>query len=246
MADHSGTILFCLPFAGGSAYSYREFQRYADDSLHIAALDLPGRGRRFCEPLLMNLHDMADDMFGQIRCRLNDGAYAVYGHSMGAWIAYLLVKRIIREGCPPPRRLFVSGRPCPSVRGKEKNWHLLPRLDFLEILKRFGGTSSEVIENKELMELFEPVLRADFQALGAYTHEKGEPLDIPITVMWGSDENVTRADALRWQEETRKGFAFMEFSGGHFFIFRHAAEIVRIFSRGVATLCDTAACHAGL
>lgn len=245
MIDHAETTLFCLPFAGGSAYSFREFQPFADDSLQIAAIDLPGRGRRFCEPLLKNLHDMADDAFGQVREGLNGGAYAIYGHSMGAWIAYLLVKRIIREGCPPPRHLFVSGRACPSVRGKEKNWHLLPRAEFLEILKRFGGTSREVIENQELMELFEPVLRADFQALAEYAHETCEPLAVPMTVLWGSGDNVARSDALGWQEETTQAFSFLEFDGGHFFIFRHAAEIVRIFSRMVTASCDTAACHAG-
>ena len=246
MADQSETILFCLPFAGSSAYSYRALQSYTDDSLRITAIDLPGRGRRFCEPLLSNLNAMADDAFNQIRQRLDGGAYALYGHSMGAWIAYLLVKRILRDGYPLPRHLFVSGRPSPSVPGKEKDWHRLPRTDFLKILKRFGGTPSEVIGNQELMELFEPVLRADFQALADYTYEKSEPLDVPMTVLWGRDENVTRAEALGWQEQTTKDFALLEFSGGHFFIFQHAAEIVGIFSRAVAAVGDTAACHGGL
>jgi surfactin synthase thioesterase subunit len=246
MADQSETILFCLPFAGSSAYSYRAFQSYTDDTLRIAAIDLPGRGRRFCEPLLRNLNDMADDAYNQIRQRLNGCAYAVYGHSMGSWIAYLLVKRILRDGYPPPRHLFVSGRPSPSVPGKEKDWQGLPRTDFLEILKRFGGTPSEVIGNQELMELFEPVLRADFQALADYTYEKSEPLDVPITVLWSHDENVTRAQALGWQEQTTKDFSLLEFSGGHFFIFRHAAEIVGVFARAVAAVCDTAAYHGGL
>lgn len=246
MADQSETILFCLPFAGSSAYSYRAFQSYTDDFLRIVAIDLPGRGRRFCEPLLRNLNAMADDAFNQIRQRLDGGAYAVYGHSMGSWIAYLLVKRILRDGYPPPRHLFVSGRPSPSVPGKEKDWHRLPRTDFLKILKRFGGTPIEVIANQELMELFEPVLRADFQALADYIHEKSEPLGVPMTVLWGRDENVTRAEALSWQEQTTKDFSFLEFSGGHFFIFQHAAEIVGIFSRAVAAVCANAACHGAL
>jgi surfactin synthase thioesterase subunit len=246
MADHSETILFCLPFAGSSAYSYRAFQSYADDTLRIAAIDLPGRGRRFCEPLLRDLNDMADDAYNQIRQQLNGGAYTVYGHSMGSWIAYLLVKRILRDGYPPPRHLFVSGRSSPSMPGKEKDWHRLPRTDFIEILKRFGGTPREVIGHQELMELFEPVLRADFQALANYTYEKSEPLSVPITVLWSGDEDVTRAEALGWREQTTKDFSLLEFSGGHFFIFRHAAEIVRIFSRAVADVCDTAACHGGL
>ncbi|MFH0997751.1 MAG: alpha/beta fold hydrolase [Pseudomonadota bacterium] len=239
MADRRQITLFCLPFAGGSSYSYRDLQRHTDAGLRVEALELPGRGRRFPEPLLTSLHDMADDVFGQIRDRLN-GAYAIYGHSLGASIGYLLVKRIIRERCPLPLHLFVSGREGPSVQGKEKDRHLLPRAEFVEILKRFEGTTKEVIENQELMELFEPVLRADFQALDTYTYEKSERFDVPITVMQGSDESLMRADALRWQDETTKEISFLEFNGGHFFIFQHAAKIGAVFSRGVMIPSDTA------
>lgn len=239
MTDHRETTLFCLPFAGGSSYSYRELQRYTDDSMRIVALDLPGRGRRFSEPLLTSVHDMVDDVFGQIRDRL-DGAYAIYGHSLGACMGYLLVKRIIRERCPLPLHLFVSGRGGPSVRGKEKGRYLLPRTEFIEVLKRFEGTTREVLENQEMMDLFEPVLRADFQALDTYAYEECEPFDVPITVMRGSDEHVGREEALRWQDGTTKKIYLLEFRGGHFFIFRHAPEICRMLSR-VMSLSDSAA-----
>ncbi len=232
MIDHSAVTLFCLPFAGGSSHSYRELQRYADEHLRFVALDLPGRGKRFTEPLLYNLQDMVDDLFAQIRNRL-DGAYAIYGHSLGACLGYLLVKRLIREKHPLPLHLFVSGREGPSVQGKEKNRHLLPRAAFFEVLERFEGTTREVLDHQELMDLFEPILRADFQVIATYVYEKSAPFDVPITVMRGDGESVTKAEALRWQEETTKKITLLEFPGGHFFIFRHAQEIVRMFSRTV-------------
>lgn len=243
-ADDRETTLFCLPFAGGSSYSYREFQRYGAEGIRIEALDLPGRGRRFSEPLLTRLQDMADDAFGQIRARLT-GAYGLYGHSLGACIGYLLVKRIIRERFPLPLHLFVSGREGPGVPRKEKHRYLLPRAEFMEELKKFEGTTREVLENRELMELFEPVLRADFQALDTYAYERSTPFDVPVTVMRGTDERLMRADALRWQDETTQKITFLEFSGGHFFIFRHAAQICRVFSRGMGMPPNFAAFHTG-
>ena len=207
--------------------------------MRVVSLDLPGRGRRFPEPPLTSLHDMVDDVFGQIRDRLNCD-YAIYGHSLGACIGYLLVKRIIRERCPLPLRLFVSGREGPSVRRKESARYLLPRTEFIGVLERFEGTTKEVLENQEMMDLFEPVLRADFQALDTYAYEKSEPFDVPITVLRGSDESVLRADALQWQDETTKKISLLEFNGGHFFIFSHAAEIGRILSRGIMKPSDTA------
>jgi len=214
--------------------------RHVEAGVHVVPLDLPGRGRRFSEPLLTSLPDMADDVFGQICDRLG-GSYAVYGHSLGAWIGYLLVRRIISERLPLPRRLFVSGREGPSVPGREPGRHLLPRPRFIEVLRRFKGTSPEVLENPELMELFEPVLRADIQALDTYPYEKSEPFAVPITVMRGSEESIPRDDFLRWQEESTKKISFQEFSGDHFFIFSHAAEIGRILSRGLTKLADSAA-----
>lgn len=238
--DDRALTVFCLPFAGGGAHSYVEFQRHANAGVRIVGLDLPGRGRRFSEPLLTRLPSMADDVFAKIRDRLH-GNYAIFGHSLGAWIGYLLVGRIIREHSPLPSHLFVSGREGPSVRTQERNLHLLPRVDFIEAMRRFEGVTSEVLENRELMELFEPVLRADFQALDTYVYVKGAPFDIPITVMRGRDEHVTRADAQQWQEETTREISLMEFPGGHFFIFKSAPEIMEIVSRMALERCAISA-----
>lgn len=234
------TTVFCLPFAGGGSHSYREFQRHAGSGIRIVALDLPGRGRRFSEPLLTSLEAVVDDAFEQIRDRLT-GNYAIYGHSMGACIACMLVRHIIREQYPPPVHLFVSGREAPSVPKKgERNRHLLPRSEFLARVREFEGATEEVMGNQELMDLFEPVLRADFQVLDTHVYEKELPFGIPITAMRGDKEHVTRAEALRWQEETTQEMALLEFPGGHFFIFDNAREIVDVFTRKVLSSFDIA------
>ena len=231
VADHSQGTLFCIPFAGGSAYSYRDLQRHAA-GVRFVTLELPGRGRRFSVPLLTSLPEMVDDLFGQIRDRL-ESPYALYGHSLGACLGYLLVKRIICEGCPLPQRLFVSGWEAPTLPMRERGLHLLPRPQFIETLKRFEGTVPEVLENQEMMDLFEPVLRADIQALDNYVHERTAPFAVPITVMRGSEEKVSRAEAQAWQKETTAAIEYLEFTGGHFFIFSHAEAIGRLLVQGV-------------
>lgn len=231
MASRAATV-FCLPFAGGGAHSYGEFQRHAGAGVRFEGLDLPGRGRRFSEPPLTCLAAVVDDVLAQIGGRL-EGNYALFGHSLGAWIAYLLAKRILREGYPPPCHLFVSGREGPSVPARERKLHLLSRPDFIEAMRGFEGATDEVLENRELMELFEPVLRADFQALDRYRHEKSPPFALPVTVLRGLEERVTRAEAQRWQEETTREISLREFPGGHFFIFKQAPEIAGLVSRQV-------------
>jgi len=106
--------LYCLPFAGGHSLSYRDFQANVDENILIKPLELPGRGKRIREPLLTNLEAMADDVFQQVISDLNGQLYAIYGHSMGAILGYLLTKRLVNAGKPAPLHLFVSGRKTPA------------------------------------------------------------------------------------------------------------------------------------
>ncbi|MGD0282896.1 MAG: alpha/beta fold hydrolase [Dissulfurispiraceae bacterium] len=229
-ASDKKVTLFCLPFAGGSSYSYGDLHNYTADFIEVIPIELPGRGKRFGEPLLTDMHAIADDAIRQMK-DLMYRPCAIYGHSMGACMGYLLVKRLVAEGKPPPLQLFVSGREGPSVPARERGRHVLPQKEFFDVLKEYEGTSAEVLQNRELMELFEPVLRADFQAIDTYVYEETTPFDIPVTVMIGRDEKVTLEDALQWQKETAKKISVREFPGGHFFIYRHLPEIGDIISQ---------------
>jgi surfactin synthase thioesterase subunit len=221
--------LFCLPFAGGSSYHYREFQKFTASFIHIIPIELPGRGRRFSEPLLTDIHEMVEDVLIQIRPEL-DKPYAIYGHSLGAKLGYLLTKRIINGNLPEPLHLFLSGCEGPSIEPKERNRHLLPRKEFMEMLNRFEGTPVEVLENRELMDFFEPVIRADFQAVDTYVYNQSKPFDIPVTVMIGKNERFTPEGVMKWQDITTRKISVKEFPGGHFFLFNHLPKLGKIFS----------------
>ena len=228
----SAINLFCLPFAGGSYYAYRDFERYLSGGIRPVLLDFPGHGRRLKEPLLTDLHDMADDVFSQIRAHLHE-PYAIYGHSMGAMVAYLAARKVEKEKMPEPVHLFLTGRQAPSVESKEKDAYLLPKQEFIRRLGEYGGIPKEVLAEKELLDFFEPIIRADFQAIGTYLHtENGAaPLNVPITVMIGLNDTVSYQEVLKWQEITHKKITVRQFPGGHFFIFDHVADISRIISR---------------
>jgi len=88
--------LFCIPFAGGSYYAYKNFENHVADFINVVPIDIPGRGRRWGKPLLTSMHDMAEDVYQQIKEKL-DEPFAVYGHSMGSTVGYLLAEKLIRE-----------------------------------------------------------------------------------------------------------------------------------------------------
>ena len=227
------THLYCFPFAGGGVYSYRGLGE-SIGPVPVTTFEPPGRGRRFREPPLSDLDSMATDLYRQVRPRLRR-SYAFYGHSMGASLAYLLTRRVIAEGHPPPRYLFVSGRRGPAVTVTETR-HLLPRVAFREMVMRLGGCPPEILSDPELYEVFEPGLRADFAAFANHRFEATEPFDVPILVMTGRDDDVTEEEAMQWQRETTKEIRLVRFPGGHFFIHQHWGEIRRLMSECLASV----------
>jgi surfactin synthase thioesterase subunit len=223
--------IFCLPFAGGNRYSYREYEYKAASFLNLICLEHPGRGGRFAERLLTDIHLLAADLYQQVRPRLDDGDYAIYGHSMGGLMACLLGRMIRADNHALPIHIFVTGTFGPSSPSREdKKRHLMPKPDFIQEIRELKGIPDEILQNEEMMDFLEPILRADFTATENYIYEEDSPLDIPFTVITGTEEDMSAEDIYLWQKETTVPVDFLMLPGEHFFIFEHAQEILRIIS----------------
>ena len=221
--------LFCIPFAGGSSYSYKGLYDMLPSSVRAVTFELPGRGLRFSEPLLTDAGSLVEDLYRQLQDELQE-PYALYGHSLGSLLAFLLARRVEVIGLRRPSYLFLSGCEAPSVIPREIR-HLLPKAAFREVVQKFGGCAPGVLESEELMEIFEPILRADFKAYETYVHESGVRIDVPIAAMIGEEEPLEREDVMKWQEETARGITLEIFPGDHFFIYSHWNAIAGLISR---------------
>ncbi len=223
--------LFCLPFAGGHRYSYRDYSEKSPTFLNVIALEYPGRVSRMKEPLLKDILSLVDDLFKQISPNIADKPYAIYGHSMGGLIAYLLTQKLISNNYNPPVHLFITGTSGPSAESRfVKMRHLLPRDQFLQEMRELDGIPEAILQNDELLEYFEPILRADFQACETYQHVSMPPLNIPMTVITGDKEDMTLEDIGLWQNESTKKVDFIQMPGKHFFIFEYPAQIIQIIA----------------
>lgn len=221
--------LFCFPFAGGSCYSYKAYSKLAPPPIDIIPFDLPGRGLRSGERLLKDAETIVDDLYQRIKPQLST-RYAFYGHSMGTVLAYLLTKRIINEDLPKPCYLFMTGRGGPSIPEKESPVYTLPKDQFYSKIKEMDGVPDAVLQNTDLMNFFEPVFRADFEALETYKYQETAPFDIPILVMVGDEEKITVADALAWKKESLSAVEVLWLKGKHFFIYQHPEAIMKAIS----------------
>jgi len=225
--------LFCLPYSGASAMIYARWRRLLPSWLAVQPVELPGRGTRMAEPLGTDPHRLAEALADEIRDGL-DGPYALFGHSLGALLAFELAHALLDRGAPAPLVLFASGTEAPAVRD-DRRWEC-PRSDaeLIADLRDYQGTPEDALADAELMALVLPVLRADFLMCGAYAHQPRPALPCPVHVLGGTRDDVARPALEAWGRETAADFALDLFDGDHFFIHARQAEVLRVVDASVS------------
>jgi surfactin synthase thioesterase subunit len=222
--------LFCLPYAGGAAAVYREWPKAAPAWLHIAPLHLPGRGLRHDQALLPDWAPLIDRLVADVQPHL-ERPFALFGHSLGALLAFELAHALRRRFGVEPRWLGVSGCPAPSHHVAETDWLTCNEQDVLDELTAFGQTAPELLANREFVELIVPVVRNDFHLYGTW-RAPGDgarsPLDCALHAFGGRHDEFTQDPAMldAWRSESRGRFQCSAFDGGHFFIDSHRAELI--------------------
>lgn len=214
--------LFLLHFAGGNVYSFQFMASLLHD-FDVVPLELPGRGRRIQEELLKDFSLAAADLYKQIMQKLSSPVFLIYGHSMGASLA-LRVTTMLEQSGKYPAYVIVSGNAGPGAENI-KNRHLMGKEDFIRELETLGGVPPEFMENEELFEFFEPILRADFQIAERTGMTSAEaPIRAPLLAMMGSEE--PKVDQIsNWERFTLSRFSSEILEGGHFFIHDHPEKI---------------------
>lgn len=112
---HARARLICFPHAGGAAGGYRGWALDAPWDVEVSAVQYPGRGDRFGEHPAADMTSLVDDVVaGLLREHTADAlaTTVLFGHSMGAAVAYETARRLAVTG-RPPAALVVSGQPAP-------------------------------------------------------------------------------------------------------------------------------------
>jgi surfactin synthase thioesterase subunit len=219
--------LFCLPYAGGASTVFSTWKPYIDPTIEIHALELPGHGTRMTEPVLTDLHQVADDLYLQASSSLKaTESYAIFGHSMGAVLAYELQKRLRMKLNKEPVHVFYSGHFPPHIPEK-KVYHQLSDDQLKKVIIAMGGVPEELADNHAVLDFFLPILRADFQLLETYQCDEVDPAACPISIFYGTrDLPSVLFDLDDWDKYTNDDCEFFEFDGDHFFIHQLTNEVV--------------------
>lgn len=219
--------LFCFPYAGGGASVYRTFSKALPVAIDVCAVQLPGRESRLGEPPV--------EQIGRLVSMLADGLakhlvqpYAFFGHSMGALIAFELVRELRQRGSPLPMHVFASACAAPHIPDRDET-HKLTDDQLVEQLRALGGMSEEVLAHRELMAMVIPVMRADAAVSECYVHQTQMPLPVPVTAFCGlADEKAPRVQMEAWQQHTTGGFSMVMVPGGHMFLLGEQLDSVAL------------------
>lgn len=224
-------ILFCLPYAGGSEAIYYNWRRYLDCSIRLESIELKGRGKRYNEIFYETLGEAVEDIFVNIKDKIMDDDYAIYGHSMGSLLAYELYYKIKEYNLKKPYHIFFSGYKAPSIIRKNENTYMLPDYDFMKKIIELGGTPEEVANNKELLEIFLPIIRNDFKILENYKYiERKDKIECDVSILNGKHDSINLEELLAWRNHVCKGFRVYNFEGDHFFINNNMERITSIIN----------------
>jgi medium-chain acyl-[acyl-carrier-protein] hydrolase len=222
--------LYCFPFAGGGVPAFQAWRELLPAAIDCVPVRLPGRETRLREPAATRVEPLVEALT-EVAAEALEPPYALYGHSMGALVAFELARSLRRAGHEPPLGLIVSGRPAPHVPMPGRSIHSVSDDELIRELRALGGLPDVFAANPALLAFFLPLLRADLAVNEAYEHRPEPPLDIPLTALAGAaDPRVRAGDVSAWGRHTTGDYRFQVLVGGHFFPFDDPAPTLRVIA----------------
>jgi surfactin synthase thioesterase subunit len=220
----------CFPYAGSGPSAYLGWARRLPPLVELRLVAPPGCELRETEPLETSLTHYVESV---VEALLAEPSFplALFGHSLGAMIAYEVALRLVAAGRPPVH-LFVSAKESPLDPLPLEVLHLLDDQRLMARTRElFGGLPDELVDHPELMASVLHRLRGDLSLLSQVESKPRPRLRIPVTVLWSPDDrSMTGEQANAWQDLVEGPISVASFPGGHFFVHERTPEVLRFVS----------------
>jgi medium-chain acyl-[acyl-carrier-protein] hydrolase len=219
--------LFCFPFAGGGASSYRSWSHELSPHIEVVPVQPPGRENRYREEPIRQMENLVEELTEALLPFMTDKPFAFFGHSLGAIVALEATRVFIKRAARSPVHLLISARPAPHLPLRRVPVRNLSREQFKNWLGQVDGTPKAVLESEEMMDFVLPLLRADLEIDDGYLTTPEPVLACPLTVLGGLRDGQATSEELKpWSHYTRGRFRLRLMEGGHFFPFNESRSSV--------------------
>ena len=237
MPDES-VQMFCVPHAGGTSSAFRRWQGRLGAGLTAVPLELAGRGPRTGEAFSPSVPAAVADLIAQLDSRRDGGPFVLFGHCMGAVIAFEMARCLRQRGAEEPVLLVVSGRNPPYLPNEwSRKVAPLPDDELFQELRAVGGVPAGL--SRAMAGAFLPVFRADQTMMRDYEVGGTEPLvGPPVLALAGDDDFMTSDDLLpEWAHYTaRHACAVRKLPGNHYFVYNWPVEVGEFVREQLALL----------
>jgi surfactin synthase thioesterase subunit len=215
---------YLLPYAGGGAGAYRRLTERWPDNVEAVPLgwrpaEYLGTGgiRRLAADLARRVAEDED--------RRPAAGYGLFGHSMGALVAYETAAALLALDCPPPAVLVVSGRAAPQYGFRPAVDPDVPQ-STAAYLRSCGGDLAAAAEDPEFVDLVRERLRDDVLLGGEHHHPDRPPLPLPLVALGGRDDPLTTPrETAGWLRHSTDPGGLWIYPGGHWFLWDHAPAV---------------------
>lgn len=228
-------VIFCIPYAGGAASAYGELKTIAEKrNLRLVPLELAGHSSRLSEVPYKDFSAAVEDCYKMITDYLHRNYvenYAVFGHSMGSWIAYELVEKLKKNPTiDNPVRLFLSANTIPQIEIKRKTEQFTDD-EFWNWIYELGGLEKQLYEMTEFKDYILPIIRNDYRILEKYAGEKVpvKDLSMELCMMGGREDDISQEEFMKWNQFTSQRFEMKWFNGNHFYFRDEPNRVVDYF-----------------
>ncbi len=232
-ADPDAVRLIAFPHAGAGAASFARWPEVFGPAITFVRAQLPGREDAAAEPPARRVADVTGPLCDQVTAGVvaaGRGAVALYGHSMGALVAFELARALSAAGTPPVH-LFVSGRRAPHQPNRRPRIDRYPDAEFADALESMGATDGVLPRTRAFLRYAVRVTRADLELSEEYDYPPAPRLRCGITAFYGTEDPVVDDDQVRvWAAETDGPFTWHSFPGSHFFHQHHRGAIAAIMT----------------
>jgi surfactin synthase thioesterase subunit len=217
-ARPAGLRMFCFHHAGGGASLYRGWQRAVGPHVAVCPVLLPGREGRAGEPRFTQLDALVEDLDAELGDLLAE-PHVLFGHSMGALLAYRLACHRRARGAPLPRALLLSSYPAPHLAAP------MPAVDerdddaLIALLTGTGGLAPELRDWPGGVTELLAVARDDLRLCADHRDRGEDPLPCPVHVFGAeADALVGEQDLRAWDQHARSPVELRVLSGDHFYL----------------------------
>jgi surfactin synthase thioesterase subunit len=207
--------------------------------VRVEPIELPGRGGRLHIAPVENFKNLATELCKELEERIAESPtrmerYALFGHSMGALLAYRVACWLQAERRPLPVALLVSACAAPSRQDWRRYADKKTDASLISELRKQNGTPEEVFENPELLSMTLGLLGADYRVCASFRHQDLPSLAFPIHVFGGQADEIQAGELEAWQTEGAGNFSLDWFDGGHFFIRQNEDAFLSVLANRLA------------